>query len=75
LAAVTSGREVVYRYEGRDLRIADVGGCWRVAVDDRASESPFLDKALAELLQLDTATAVALARRILETREGGSVEA
>jgi hypothetical protein len=72
---VTSGREVVFRHEGRDLRIAELGGCWRVAVDDRASESPFLDRALAELLQLDTATAVALARRILETREGGSVDA
>ena len=72
---MTSGREVVFRYEGRDLRIADVGGCWRVAVGDRESESPFLDKALGELLQLDTATAVGLARRILETREGGAVDA
>lgn len=72
---MTSGREVAFRYEGRDLRIADLGECWRVALDDRAAESPFLDKALAELLQLDTATAVALARRILETRGGGSVDA
>jgi hypothetical protein len=72
---VTSGREVAFRHEGRELRIAYLGGRWRVAVDDRAAESPFLDKALAELLQLDTATAVALARRILETRGGGSVDA
>lgn len=72
---MTSGREVVFRYEGRDLRIADLGGRWRVAVADRAAEAPFLDKALAELLQLDTATSVALARRILETRAGGSVDA
>lgn len=68
---MTSGPEVVFRHEGRDLRIADLGGRWRVAVEDRAAESPFLDKALAEVLQLDTATAVALALRILELRDGG----
>ena len=72
---MASGREVVYRYEGRDLRITDLSGHWRAVFDDRAAESPFLDRALAELLQLDTATAVTLARRILETREGGSVDA
>jgi hypothetical protein len=71
---VSSGREVVFGYEGRDVRIADLGGRWRVAAGDRAAEGPFLDRALAELLQLDTATAVALALRILEAREGGTVD-
>jgi hypothetical protein len=73
LAAVASGREVVYRYEGRDLRISDLDGKWRVKVAERSAEARFLDKALAELLQLDTATAVALARRILEARGGDSI--
>ena len=73
LAAVGSRREVVYRYEGRDLGVSDLGGKWRVRAAERTAEARFLDKALADLLQLDTATAVALARRILEAREGDSV--
>jgi hypothetical protein len=73
LAAVASRREVVYRYEGRDLRVSDLDGTWRVRVAERTAEARFLDKALAELLQLDTATAVSLARRILEAREGDAV--
>jgi hypothetical protein len=75
LAAVSAAGEVVYRYEGRDLRVAEVEGCWRVALDERTAEARFLDQALRELLQLDTSSAVALARRILETPEGGAVDA
>lgn len=67
-----AGREVLVQHEGRELRVADLGEAWRVRVGGRTAEAPFLDKALADLLQLDTASAVALARRVLEARDAGS---
>jgi hypothetical protein len=68
-------KSAAYRYRGRELRVADLGGSWRVAMDGREVEDRFLDHALARLLGASSSSVLPLVRRLLEAEPGADLDA